>query len=61
MMIREMRAGSTPAPAGARRLSDIRSDIDKIKILYGITRGPANDYTHLVYFLTDDLPLTPLP
>lgn len=35
----------------------IRSDIDEIKILYGITRGPANDRTHLVYGLTYDLAL----
>jgi hypothetical protein len=61
MMIRGMPAGSTPAPAGATRLSDIRLDIDPIKLLYGITRGPANDYTYLVYNLTDKLALTPLP
>jgi hypothetical protein len=34
-----MPAGSTPAPAGPEASAIIRADIDKIKILYGITRG----------------------
>jgi hypothetical protein len=50
-----MPAGSDPGTRwGPEGSGIIRSDIDKIKTLYCITPGPANDYTHPVYNLTYD-------
>jgi hypothetical protein len=56
MMIRRMPARSAPGSRwGPEGSAIIGPDIDKIKILYSITCGPANDRTHLVDSLTYDL------
>ena len=61
MMIREMRARSTPAAAGGRKAQrhPLRHRQDQDFVWHHLRA--SNDYTHLVDSHTYDLPLTPLP
>ena len=62
MMIRKAAGWLDPAPAGGREGSAIiRADIDKIKILYGITRGRRTTAHTWSTTSRTDLGRTPLP